>query len=1443
MADEEAPDVVLSPELAASLGGSGGDALMLGARKKQKSGGGGAAKHGPRRGNALPLVKKLSKSQKRKLAKVEEDKRKREQRAGVVARLNAAKLVSDESLTLLQGSDRMGQRMSKRETLRRELKAERAGIALPGTENSRLLKREKPEGEVGGGDDDDSDDESSSDDDDSKSTFGRKQSWPNKNLQAATTPAPKDTYGPIHPLDQARLDLERIKNAETELMQGEESDDEEDDENIAEAREKFNAYLQSARALADLIRQRDPEQLNERNIEKLGPNAVAASLDPKDAVAQAQAANEAAANAANKKYPGVFVGASFSVAVDRTEKIQTQREGLPILGSEHDIVECINSNPITVICGETGCGKTTQVPQFLYEAGYGALNCSAHPGAIAVTQPRRVAVTSTATRVADELNVKLAQEVGYQVRYDKKVSSDTTSIKFMTDGVLLKEMQSDLLLRKYSVVIIDEAHERGVNTDILLGLLSRVVPLRAELTREGRAMDGKPITPLRLVVMSATLRVSEFVENKKLCPTPPALLRVAARQFPVTVHFSRETVHGDYVSAAKKKVLAIHRKLPPGGILVFVTGQREVEQLCKKLKAAFPKPGEVVGKGYVKTDKNDSNDSAQLDQFSVDALDAAGEDFDEDLGGEDTRGDVRDDFNDDSDDEDAASDVSEEDDVVVHGGEGVTPEEAQEAEATWIRAHAPTTELENKQNDGSSSKKEEEDGPGYLHVLPLYAMLPPDLQKRVFDPPPKGARVVVVATNVAETSLTIPNTRYVIDAGREKRRVFNSGNEVSDEMDNASQNAGMSRFEVGWVSKASAEQRAGRAGRTGPGHCYRLFSSAHFVNDLDDHAAPQILCQPVEGVVLQMRAMGIDRVDRFPFLTPPGVMSLKRAQRTLAVLGALRSANGSRNSKSTQNNFGHFGSFGEDSNDVGILTDLGKHMASLPIGVRHARMLLAAAEFEKNAEGCLAAAVVATAALSLDSPFLRDDKAGDDSGDKEAIARRRKLRHKFHHPHSDALSAARALVEYDKQPSPRAKDTFCVEHCLHGKTMREASDLRRQLLRALTRNSKDLSNAFTAKAKASLDKSWVYVNARHTKGDDPASSALRVSGEGGDSSHSKSAKEKKRPSDSKDSSNASGDAYLRKALLSGWADRVARRVKANELTDQERDTGGHTKAVRYKPALLNQTVYLHPSSALHKTSPEFLAYVDLQQTEKRAYLGGATAVDAAWLADHASALTSPGPLLEDPPPRYVQTSGTVVAFTQPHFGHHRWKMPLRASLMCAVDGGCGAFAAALLSGAVSPPFTELRDKLAAKPVLCARPEGKTQRRVGELVHQLQHRQVASKADLIMQWRNDPAWLMAQLRDWMRRGHEHVLERWWPKIVASVLGGGGGVGVGGVDGVCGMHNASQGLTGTYDQSDLSMKTSAGHTRDATTKSKKPKDQSKKKRKANPAALDGGLSIWD
>ena len=167
---------------------------------------------------------------------------------------------------------------------------------------------------------------------------------------------------------------------------------------------------------------------------------------------------------------------------------------------------------------------------------------------------------------------------------------------------------------------------------------------------------------------------------------------------------------------------------------------------------------------------------------------------------------------------------------------------------------------------------------------------------------------MVIATNVAETSLTIPGVRYVVDAGREKRRVF--GDDATGGGGGGAASAGLSRFTVGWVSKASAEQRAGRAGRTGPGHCYRLFSSAHFVNDLEPHAPPAILGVPVDGVFLQMRAMGIDRIDRFPFITPPNAASLATAQRTLAILGALRAT--SVDSGARRLTHGHGGSFGDD---------------------------------------------------------------------------------------------------------------------------------------------------------------------------------------------------------------------------------------------------------------------------------------------------------------------------------------------------------------------------------------------------------------------------------------------------------------------------------------------------------------------------------------------------
>jgi hypothetical protein len=230
---------------------------------------------------------------------------------------------------------------------------------------------------------------------------------------------------------------------------------------------------------------------------------------------------------------------------------------------------------------------------------------------------------------------------------------------------------------------------------------------------------------------------------------------------------------------------------------------------------------------------------------------------------------------------------------------------------------------------------------------------------------------------------------------------------------------------------------------------------------------------------------------------------------------------------------------------------------------------------------------------------------------------------------------------------------------------------------------------------------------------------------------------------------------------------VARRVKPSEECDSA--DLPKTRATRYKPALLSSTVYLHPSSSLHKTSPEYVVYADVAATEKRSYLGGATAVDASWLCDDAAALTSLSAPLEDPMPRYVPSKGIVVCFSQPHFGKHRWALPLRAERMRADEGGCGAFAAAVLSGAVSPPMQTLRERMAAKPSLCARAEGKTQRRVGELVHALQRRGVASKEELKAQWRRDPAYLMREATLWMKRGHEHFLERAWPRVVANALG--------------------------------------------------------------------------
>ena len=474
----------------------------------------------------------------------------------------------------------------------------------------------------------------------------------------------------------------------------------------------------------------------------------------------------------------------------------------------------------------------------------------------------------------------------------------------------------------------------SLNTDILLGLLSRIVGLRRRLHDETRTLpwtDPRRIAPLKLIVMSATLRVEDLLQNRRLFPQPPPLINVPARQYPVTIHFNRVTEMHDYVGAAYRKVTKIHRELPRGGILVFLTGQREVEALVTRLRQAYPRP-----KDQDRTEASNNNIEKVRDRHHGpllttsptttsratttttttttashspgDAwvgLDAIEQDVEVDagdgLGKEERPWDFED-----VDDFDAMERDESESDVEILPGTIVTTGDDHDHDH-----HHDSDRDGDGDGDGNDFVGQDR---GYLHVLPLYAMLPAHRQAEVFQPPPDGSRLVIVATNVAETSLTIPNVRYVVDAGRSKQRLLDV-------------RAGLSRFEVRWISQASAAQRAGRAGRTGPGHCYRLYSSAHFQHAFPEHAPPEISTTPLDSVVLSMYAMGIQTVERFPFPTPPPQDALRAARATLVALSALDRA-------------------------TGMLTPLGHAMAAFPVSPRHARMMLEACRsMERSGRG------------------------------------------------------------------------------------------------------------------------------------------------------------------------------------------------------------------------------------------------------------------------------------------------------------------------------------------------------------------------------------------------------------------------------------------------------------------------------------------------------------
>uniref|UniRef100_A0A8C7R4Q5 RNA helicase n=1 Tax=Oncorhynchus mykiss TaxID=8022 RepID=A0A8C7R4Q5_ONCMY len=423
--------------------------------------------------------------------------------------------------------------------------------------------------------------------------------------------------------------------------------------------------------------------------------------------------------------------AALSQAEVQKQSIQEVRRSLPVFPYREDLLLAIQQHQILVIEGETGSGKTTQIPQFLMESGYNDGGMK-----IGCTQPRRVAAMSVAARVAQEVGVKLGNEVGYSIRFED-CTSERTVLKYMTDGMLLREFLTEPDLASYSVVIIDEAHERTLHTDILFGLIKDIARFRPDL---------------KVLVASATLDTERFSCFFDDAP----VFRIPGRRFPVDIFYTKAP-EADYLEACVVSVLQIHVTQPPGDCLVFLTGQEEIETCCELLQERCRRLGSKISE---------------------------------------------------------------------------------------------------------------------LLVLPIYANLPSDMQAKIFSPTPPGSRKVVVATNIAETSLTIDGIIYVIDPGFCKQKSYNA-------------RTGMESLIVTPCSRASANQRAGRAGRVAAGKCFRLYTAWAFKHEMEESTVPEIQRTNLGNVVLLLKSLGINDLIHFDFMDPPPHETLVLALEQLYALGAL----------------------------------------------------------------------------------------------------------------------------------------------------------------------------------------------------------------------------------------------------------------------------------------------------------------------------------------------------------------------------------------------------------------------------------------------------------------------------------------------------------------------------------------------------------------------------
>lgn len=531
--------------------------------------------------------------------------------------------------------------------------------------------------------------------------------------------------------------------------------------------------------------------------------------------------------------------------------IKQQRETLPVFHFRSQLIQAIKDNQILIVVGETGSGKTTQLTQYLAESGFG------DTGMIGCTQPRRVAAMSVAKRVAEEVGCEVGGTVGYAIRFEDKTTKDTV-IKYMTDGHLQREIIMDPDLKRYSVIMLDEAHERTIATDVLFGLLKKTVKRRPDL---------------KIIVTSATLDADKFSSYFNEAP----IFTIPGRTFPVEILYSKEP-ESDYLDAALVTVMEIHLAEPAGDILVFLTGQEEIDTACEvlyeRMKALGPNVPDLI-------------------------------------------------------------------------------------------------------------------------ILPVYSALPSEMQSRIFDPAPPGSRKVVLATNIAETSITIDGIYYVVDPGFVKQNAYDP-------------KLGMDSLVVVPISRASAQQRAGRAGRTGPGKCFRLYTQQAFESEMLPTTIPEIQRQNLAHTILMLKASGINDLLHFGFMDPPPMNTMLTALEELYALSAL--------------------------DDEGLLTRLGRKMADFPVDPSLAKGLVYSVDL-----GCSDEMLTIVSMLNIQTVFYRPKEKQSQADQKKA---------KFHDPQGDHLTL---LNVYNAWKNSGFSNPWCFENFIQARGVRRAKDVRDQLTKMMQR--------------------------------------------------------------------------------------------------------------------------------------------------------------------------------------------------------------------------------------------------------------------------------------------------------------------------------------------------------------------------------------------------------